>query len=214
LLSISIIQTAPVQAESYTIELGETFYYENCWTKVGTSARLERKVAGKSTWKQVSRSKPVRSADCDSGYKLVSYKWKPKTLGRHRLRESLPRSYGSKRTYSKAFTLVVVNPSFANSPAVSNTTLPSMGVTTAPPPISITTLPPALEIGGGVSSGSVSLTSSWSEFFQRYSITGSAGGSLVSLTSSWSEFFQRYSISGDGPPVISALTAAISVKIR
>jgi hypothetical protein len=60
----------------------------------------------------------------------------------------------------------------------------------------------------------VSLTSSWSDLFQRYSISGSAGGSSVSLTSSWSDLFQRYSISGTGPAVISAIIAAISVQIR
>ena len=199
------IHVSKVSAESYTIELGETFYYDRCWTNVGNSARLERKVPGKTTWNQVARAKPVRSSECDSGSKLVSYKWKPKSVGKHRLRESLSYVSGSKRTYAKSFTLTIVEPSSDSYPPATIATLP---------PATIATLPPSLGTGGGVSSGSVSLTSSWSDLFQRYSISGSAGGSSVSLTSSWSDLFQRYSISGSGPAVISAIIAAISIQIR
>jgi hypothetical protein len=198
-LSVLPIGLATANAESYTIELGETFYYDSCWTRVGSPARLERKVPGKSIWKQVARAKPVRSSDCDSGYKLVSYKWKPKTLGKHRLRESLPNAYGSKRTYSKAFSLSVVEPTIATLPPT---------IATLPP--TIATLPPSLGTGGGVSSSSVSLTSSWSDLFQRYSISGSAGGSSVSLTSSWSDLFQRYSISGSAGGSSVSLTSSWS----
>jgi hypothetical protein len=130
--SVLPVDLAAANAESYTIELGETFFYESCWTRVGSPARLERKVPGKSSWRQVARAKPVRSSECDSGYKLVSYKWKPKTLGKHRLRESLPNAYGSQRTYSKAFTLNVVESSFSD---------PTTGT--------VATLPPSSGTGGG-----------------------------------------------------------------
>lgn len=138
-VSVLPIGLANANAESYTIELGETFYYDSCWTRVGSPARLERKVPGNSTWRQVARAKPVRSDECDAGYKLVSYKWKPKTLGKHKLRESLPNAYGSQRTYSKAFTLNVIVSSFDDSTSGG-----------------IATLPPTSAIGGGGSSGSSS----------------------------------------------------------
>jgi hypothetical protein len=144
-VSIVPIRISSVNAESYTIELGETFYYDSCWTKIGNSARLERKVPGKSTWNQVARAKPVRSSECDPGYKLVSYKWKPKSLGNHRLRESLPNTYGSQRAFSKSFILTVVEPTFDDSPPETIATLP---------PATIATLPPSSGIGGGDSSGS------------------------------------------------------------
>ena len=168
-VSIVPIHISPVSAESYTIELGETFYYDSCWTKVGNSARLERKVPGKSTWNQVARAKPVRSSECDSGYRLVSYKWKPKSVGNHRLRESLPNTYGSRRAYSKAFILTVVEPTFDDSPPATIATLPPATIATLPPatiatlppattatlpPATIATLPPSSGTWGGGSSGS------------------------------------------------------------
>jgi hypothetical protein len=159
-LLVSVVLIVPihvsmVSAESYTIELGETFYYDSCWTNVGNSARLERKVPGKTTWNQVARSKPVRSSECDSGSKLVSYKWKPKSVGKHRLRESLSYVSGSKRTYAKSFTLTIVEPSSDTSPPVTIATIPPA---TIPPatiaPATIATLPPSSGIGGGGFTGS------------------------------------------------------------
>ena len=147
LVLIVPIHVSTVSAESYTIELGETFYYDSCWTKVGNSARLERKVPGKTTWNQVARAKPVRSSECDSGYRLVSYKWKPKSVGKHQLRESLSYVSGSKRTYSKSFTLTIVEPSSDSYPPATIATLP---------PATIATLPPSSGIGGGGSLGSSS----------------------------------------------------------
>lgn len=130
-LLVSIVALLParvdsVEAESYSISIGETFYYDSCWSGVGTSARLERKVPGTSVWRQVAKARPVRSDQCDSGYKLVSYKWKPKTVGKVRLRESVVNSYGSKRTYSKSFVLDVVDQFSNDMNSGSSELLPSL----------------------------------------------------------------------------------------
>lgn len=121
-----------------TIELGDRFVYESCWSGSGGAAALERKSSSGSTWTVVARTRGKKSKDCPAGYKLYTYRWTPKKLGTYALRERLSNGPGARQTISDFFILTV-----------------SPSSTPAYAPLPQTLLPPT-GASSGTSSGSLS----------------------------------------------------------
>lgn len=133
--SIILIADSTALADE-TIELGDRFVYESCWSGNGGAAALERKSSSGSKWTVVARTRGKKSKDCPAGYTLNTYRWTPKKLGTYALRERLSNGPGARQTISDFFILTV-----------------SPSSTPAYAPLPQTLLPPTGGSGGNSSGG-------------------------------------------------------------
>ena len=109
-----------------SVDVGSSYVYESCWTRVRPNGVLERQISGSTAWKTVAKASEANSKLCKVGFKLFSYTWVPRTAGKFRLRERYKNEIGSGSTFSKPWT-VIVTPKVLNPTATTTSKSPLNG---------------------------------------------------------------------------------------
>jgi hypothetical protein len=118
LVASLLVAPAGARAESYAIESGQVFTYRSCWSGKPVSAVLQRKSGQRWVVAAKGKVRKAKASECEKGYRtLVSYRWKPRTIGTFTLRERMREASGQYSTSgTMTLTVTAASPTYVPPP--------------------------------------------------------------------------------------------------